>query len=333
MSISAESSAIATPGDAAGACKDGSRRAAKSKVRRIPIDAIKVDQAIQQRVDGTCEEVVAEYAQAMRDGAVFPPPAVFKDGGGSYHLADGFHRIEAYRQAHPEASEIECEVHLGDQDEALLFACGANAGLRRSSSDQRKAVTTLLSSEKWKPWANREIARRCNVSPTLVAKVRKEVSANGFIDGCRQADELTDGNPPPLQQDRAETAIAQDRRRIATRGGKQYTMKTGGIGAGRATTHKQAPPKVPLTSLARSDATEAERRKFVDGVGVDPIVDTLRVMPGVDLLNRAWKTAGQAERRVFANQHHEDINALANGLAEGGMTLCPQAAHNSTVTM
>jgi hypothetical protein len=308
-------------------CRGRSMGATVSEVRRIPIDAIKVDPAVQQRVNGTSEEVVGEYAQAMSDGATFPPAVVFNDGGGNYYLADGFHRMEAYRLAHSDVDEIECEVHPGNRNDALLFACGANAGLRRSPSDQRKAVTTLLRSETWEQWSDREIGRRCKVSPTLVAKVRKDVSANAFIDVGRRVEERTEDSLLSPQQDKTEAhAIAPDRRRIVKRGGRQYTMKTGGIGVGRATAHEPAAPRLPLTSLAWSDATKAERRKFVDGVGVRPIVDILKLMPGFDLLNWAWKVAGQAGRQAFANEHHEQINALAHGERRREIFIPPPAS-------
>ena len=93
----------------------------------------------------------------------------------AFYLADGFHRLEAYRSAHPDAKEIECRVHPGNRDDALLFACGANTqhGLPRSRSDKMKAVTTLLCSEQWSEWSDREIARQCGVSHGFVAAVRR----------------------------------------------------------------------------------------------------------------------------------------------------------------
>jgi hypothetical protein len=114
-----------------------------SEVRRIPLAAIKLDPAIQQRVKGTSETIVGKYADAMRDGDEFPPLVVFYDGT-HYHLGDGFHRAAARQLAHPDEQEIECEVHPGDHDDALLFACGANAshGLRRTNADKKKLFSS-----------------------------------------------------------------------------------------------------------------------------------------------------------------------------------------------
>src|SRR5271163_582188 len=121
------------------------------QVRRIPLESIQVDPNVQQRAAGTSQDVVGEYAEAMRNGVEFPPIDVFGNDDGPFHLGDGFHRLEAYLSAHPDAKDIECKVHRGDRDDALLFACGANAlhGLRRSRSDKLKAVITLNRSERW----------------------------------------------------------------------------------------------------------------------------------------------------------------------------------------
>jgi uncharacterized ParB-like nuclease family protein len=106
------------------------------QVRRIPLDAIKVDPAVQQRAAGTSPDAVEAYAEAMRSGVEFPPIDVFGNDDGPFHLGDGFHRLGAYRSAHPDARDIGCKVHPGDRDDAVLFACGANAqhGLPRSRS-------------------------------------------------------------------------------------------------------------------------------------------------------------------------------------------------------
>jgi len=139
------------------------------QVRRIPLDAITVDPAVQQRAAGTSRDVVDEYVEAMRSGVEFPPIDVFSDDDGTFHLADGFHRLKAHRLAFPDVEEIECRVHPGNRDDAILFACGANAqhGLQRSRSDKLKAVTTLIHSERWSGWSDREIARQPVLDPRV----------------------------------------------------------------------------------------------------------------------------------------------------------------------
>jgi hypothetical protein len=286
-------------------------------LRRIPMAAIKAGPAIQQRVNGTSEEVVAEYAQAMRAGDKFPPLDVFSKDDGTFHLADGFHRFEAHRRNQAGEQDIECSVHPGDRDDALLFACGANAGLRRSPSDQRKAVASLLNSKTWSLWSDREIARRCKVSPTLVARVRAEHLQTAFIDGGRK-EERAECTPPAPGRAATETPVP-DRRRTVMRGGKPYMMQTARIGGGRgvARSRKMAEPRSALDSLAWSTATPQERDRFIDMVGVADIETALKaakptyeLMPGFAELRRAWQAASDPARKRVVEINQDEIEGI-----------------------
>jgi hypothetical protein len=136
---------------------------------------------------GLNQDTVNEYAQQMADGVEFPPCIVFNDGDkfSGYWLADGFHRMEAWRRYRRSIDELPetllCEVRRGTERDAVLYAAQANAthGLRRTNPDKRRAVETLLRDEEWGKWSDREIARHCQVSPTFVGKVRNELSVHG----------------------------------------------------------------------------------------------------------------------------------------------------------
>lgn len=123
------------------------------------------------------ENVVAEYADAMKDGAKFPPAVVFHDGA-EYFLADGFHRFFAAKKCG--SPGIFCDVREGTSRDAILFSFGANGthGLRRTAADKRKAVITMLEDIEWQDWSDREIARQCCVSHPFVAALRKELGAS-----------------------------------------------------------------------------------------------------------------------------------------------------------
>jgi hypothetical protein len=236
------------------------------QVRRIPLDAIQVDPIVQQRAAGTSQDVVDDYAETMRNGIEFTPIDVFGNDDGPFHLADGFHRLEAYRSAHPDAKDIECRVHPGDRDDAILFACGANAqhGLPRSRSDKAKAVTTLIRSERWSGWSDREIARQCGVSHTYVAAVRSEHLAT-FPDAQEQA-AATDTRPAPDGASDAPTA-APVRRRTAKRRGKPYKLNTAPIGRGRSQPHDEVAKlkrAFELFQKAVEEASEPARQTFVE---------------------------------------------------------------------
>lgn len=148
------------------------------KPRDLDIDLadIRLDQAAQPR-EHLSTEKTAEYAEAMRAEAQFPPLVVFHDGK-HYWLADGFHRHYAAQQA--KRRHLRCLVHSGGLREAILYSVGANSdhGLPRTDEDKRRAVARLLSDEEWSQWSDREIARRCQVSDKFVAKQRPPASAD-----------------------------------------------------------------------------------------------------------------------------------------------------------
>lgn len=120
-------------------------------------------------------ETVREYAEAMLEGAIFPPVTVFYDGNG-YWLADGFHRFEAAKLNG--ALDILAEIKQGTRRDAILYSVGANAahGMRRTNADKRRAVDVLLRDEEWGKWSASEIGRRCNVSHDFAARLKNERS-------------------------------------------------------------------------------------------------------------------------------------------------------------
>ena len=192
------------------------------KTETLPVTAIRTDGGTQPRT-GIRPDLVAEYAEAMMDGAEFPPVAVFHDGEG-YWLADGFHRVGAAQVA--ERGEILAEVHEGSKRDAILHAAGANAdhGWRRSNEDKRHAVMKLLLDEEWSGWSDREIARRCKVSHETVRRLRGSI--------CHK---MTDSRP-----------------RKVRRNGAVYEQDTANIG-------KPSPPEpAPQTPEPESKPEEQE---------------------------------------------------------------------------
>ena len=144
---------------------------------KIPIQSIRRDGGTQPRA-AINQAVVEEYAQEMKDGAVFPPAILFNDGK-DFWIADGYHRLLASESIG--LSEIAAEVRQGTRRDAVLFSCSANAthGLRRSAADKRRAVLTLLQDADWSKWSNREVARKSAVSPGLVDGLRKSLPKIG----------------------------------------------------------------------------------------------------------------------------------------------------------
>lgn len=136
----------------------------------IDIDLIRIDGGTQARAELN-QETVAEYAEAFKAGAEFPPVVLFFDGS-SHWLVDGYHRYFAAKAAG--LKTIYEKVTPGTQRDAILFSLSANAthGLRRTNADKRKAVQTLLDDPEWSSWSDREIARQCGVTHPFVSSLR-----------------------------------------------------------------------------------------------------------------------------------------------------------------
>jgi hypothetical protein len=140
-------------------------------MKKLNVNAIRIDGGTQSRVS-LDEQTVAEYVDALES---LPPVIVFEDGA-DYWLADGFHRLHAYRTAGK--ASIPADIRTGTKRDAILFSVGANGthGLRRSNADKRKAVGVMLADAEWSQWSDRKIAEACGVSHTFVALLRKPPS-------------------------------------------------------------------------------------------------------------------------------------------------------------
>jgi uncharacterized ParB-like nuclease family protein len=189
------------------------------------IGALVMDERLQSRTEIN-EGTVSEYAEAILDGADFPPVLVYFDGI-SYYLTDGYHRLFAHKRA--EKVSILCNVVQGTLRDAVFHSTGVNTdhGMRRTYADKRKAVMTLLDDFEWEGMGNSQIAKHCRVSPSFVSDLRKGVgkdtgdtvkytSPTGKVMEKKKAPgrpakepelkgpEIT---PPPVQDDQNQEAI------------------------------------------------------------------------------------------------------------------------------
>lgn len=128
----------------------------------------------------TTDAAIDEYAEILQNGGELPPITVFFDGD-DYWTADGFHRIEAHKAAGHET--IFAEVRDGSKDEAILFACAANAehGVQRSAGDKRRAVQLVMANPIARKWSDAKIAAHCKVSRWLVSELRTGMGAEETV--------------------------------------------------------------------------------------------------------------------------------------------------------
>lgn len=151
---------------------------------------------------------VEEYADALRGGAEFPPLIVFFDGS-DHWLADGFHRLEAYRVC--EYVEVPVDVRKGSKRDAILFSKGANSrhGLPRTNADKRRAVESLLRDPEWGQKSDRWIADAAAVSKTMVLNIRGELRSTGHRDQLEER-EGKDGKTRKLPERQVEASGRSD---------------------------------------------------------------------------------------------------------------------------
>jgi len=155
---------------------------------KIPFSAILKDPITQARVR-ISKAVVKEYADAMTQGAAFPPVILFvEEATGTYWLGDGWYRTLAAESL--ALSEIEAEVRPGGKRAAFLHALGANGehGQRRTRADKLNAIHLAFSDELLRQRSDREIARIVGVDHKTVGKVRMSLngdSAQTTLDSIR----------------------------------------------------------------------------------------------------------------------------------------------------
>jgi len=172
-------------------------------MKSINIKSIRVDGGTQSRVEIN-NEIVAEYAAQIKDGAEFPPVVVFNDGTDMW-LADGFHRFHAHNTAGK--ASIAADVRTGTVRDAKLYSFGANGkhGNRPSNADKKKSVTEMLKDSEWGDWSDHSIAKTCHVSQPFVGTVRRTLDSE---------------NPNVT-----DNVISEKRRKYTTKHGGTATMK------------------------------------------------------------------------------------------------------------
>lgn len=152
------------------------------------------------------ENVIRDYAEAMRDGDLFPPILVFYDGKVNI-LADGFHRVAAAIEAG--LPTIEAEVRQGTLEDAQWASYSVNGkhGLQRSRDDRQRAIIAALKHPSGAGKSDREIGRHVGVDHKTVGVVRAGLVVYG--------------------------EIPQIKDRQVTRGDSTYIQNTAGINADR----------------------------------------------------------------------------------------------------
>ena len=124
------------------------------------------------------QQVVADYAEAMTGGAVFPPIVLFHDGN-KHYLADGFHRFMAAQRI--EARDIDADVRAGTHHDALWFALGANRTNGKRLTDADKTHAIEMAFKAWPERMQREVAEQVGCHQSLVSKVYQKMNGSQTV--------------------------------------------------------------------------------------------------------------------------------------------------------
>jgi hypothetical protein len=166
------------------------------------IEIASITRDVVVRAKGTDRATVAAYAQAMRDGAIFPPVVLYRDRTG-LRLAEGAHRIDAALANG--LTTIAAEVRQGGRKEALQHAVstGRDFGLRFSTRDKRHQCEMMLGN--FPKWSDRKIADALGVDHKTVAATKRRLADVGG--------EIPQGEPE--QADPCEKPLAKFRALLA----------------------------------------------------------------------------------------------------------------------
>ena len=203
-------------------------------VETLPLEKLVTDAGTQVRSE-ISQDTVSAYAEALGRGERFPPVVVFRTKGTPLVLADGFHRVRAFKQAGH--SEIQADVYEGGPEDALWYALGANRahGQRLNGDDKRRAIEIAYQS--WPDISQVRIASQVGCDQGYVSRVRAQL--------------MTSHKLP-------DRVVGKDgRRRLATRPSRRRPPTTASIDDGAAPAKRSAP------SPASADPDSVEERDLV----------------------------------------------------------------------
>lgn len=225
----------------------------------VRLDAISFDAGTQVRA-AINEQVVADYAERMTEGVVFPPVTLFHDGN-QYYMADGFHRAMAGKRIG--LVEISALVTAGTKSDALWFALGAlgeagKQGLRSSRADVKHAI--LLAVRTWPNKSAPQLAEHVGCTEQYVREIRRQIEPEtGFV--LPETTIGRDGKPHPTSR----AAIQRKRDQIAecVKRGQSNTEIKKALGGASDDAIASVRKELGMSRLDMSASAVSQRRKDV----------------------------------------------------------------------
>lgn len=150
------------------------------QVLYLEIAELERDAELQARV-GLNVDVVKEYAEQMKAGAVFPPVLAFASSA-THALVDGFHRVAARESLG--FTTVLAEIRQGTREDALWHGLTTNQthGLRRTNDDKHRSVVKALTHPRGRNLSDRQIANHCGVHHYTVSRIRQQLEQSQTIE-------------------------------------------------------------------------------------------------------------------------------------------------------
>lgn len=195
------------------------------------------------------EEAVAEYAQAMTNGAVFPPLVVVRDEKHNW-LVDGFHRRLALLEIG--AKDARVTFQSGTRQDAILFAAGANSkqGLRPTHSEKRKAMEALLRHPACSTWTTSQIAAHVGASRAAALRCVHDLEQRGVIEARDRSFKCAS---------RTVLKLSPEEVKKQSESGKSYTQIADECGVSRTAVYRRAIGETTGTGVKTYPARAAVR--------------------------------------------------------------------------
>lgn len=215
-------------------------------IETIPLKALSKSKKLQCRV-ALNPEALADYtdhAKSHKEAGTdveFPPGVVFRDEAGVNHLAAGYTRTAAMKEAGYD--EFKFEVREGNARDAWLFGCKDNSthGSRLTNKDKKYILETALEDKELVQLSSNGLAGMLGLSANYVTRNRPKSKTPGEVVAVRKT-------------------------------GKTSKVKTENIGN---KTGPKAPKKAPKKKkdTGAADAKRVEKEQATNKQNIDKIVD------------------------------------------------------------
>ena len=249
------------------------------------------------------EKLVANKDRKPEDQEKLDPIGVVRDAEGHLYVWDGFHRINAHKNA--KLKEVDAEVVEGDLSTAKRLAYGANAkhGVKRSRADIKFIAEKILKDKdimESNP-SNMELARITGISEFTFRKMRPVQAGEAPRTSTSKTGKKREvstknigkktGAQAPTKAEKAKAAKAE--KTASTTSSKTASAKSGSDGA----------PKTPTIDDLDADLQRAVRKlsNTIGGKAGEELRDAL-VLNTLNLTRR--------DIMDFANTSEERIKKL-----------------------